>query len=384
MIVVIADDLTGAAELGGIGLRYGLRTKITTDLDVLPDAELLVIALDTRSKPQQEAEKDIEKISRKLLALQPKFIFKKIDSVLRGHVLPEIKVQMQLLGKRRALIVSANPALDRTIVDGTYLFKNKPIHESSFAHDPEFPIASSLVTDILRTKDEVVHVLKSSEVLPAEGFIVGEVQTGADLASWAKHLTAETMAVGAAGFFEAILLERNYTPAAHEKSASTLQQPFLFVCGTTFQKSRDAIKREKEKGGPVSYMPGNIIEEDHPSGELLNNWTKEITSLIRQYNAAIVAIDPQSAQNASAYELRERIAVAVANVLQHTTVHELFMEGGSTAAAILRRSGISLFQPVEQLAPGVIRMQAGVKQALFFTLKPGSYDWPANIPIFHS
>jgi uncharacterized protein YgbK (DUF1537 family) len=131
-------------------------------------------------------------------------------------------------------------------------------------------------------------------------------------------------------------------------------------------------------------MPNNIIAESNPSEELLNNWAQEITSLIRQHNTAIVAIDPQSAENASAYELRERVAVAVAKVLQHTSVHELFIEGGSTAAAILRKSGITRFQPVEQLAPGVIRMQADAKQALFFTVKPGSYDWPENIPIFHS
>ena len=41
MIIVIADDFTGAAELAGIGLRYGLRVKILTDLDQLVNAELV-------------------------------------------------------------------------------------------------------------------------------------------------------------------------------------------------------------------------------------------------------------------------------------------------------------------------------------------------------
>ncbi len=384
MIVVIADDLTGAAELGGIGLRYGIQVKITTDLDALTEAELLIVAMDTRSKSQQEAEQDIENVCRQLIAMKPRFIFKKIDSILRGHILPEIKVQMKLLGKQRTLIVSANPALGRTIVDGRYMFHNQPIHQSSFAHDPEFPIASSIITDMLRTKNEVVHVLKSDEALPEEGFIVGEVQTGSDLSSWAKRLTANTLAAGAAGFFEAILQELNYTPIATVKRTKSFKQPFLFVCGTTFQKSRDAIKKEKEKGGPVTYMPTNIIKESNPSKEQYNKWTNEIISLIRLHKTAIVAIDSQSAEEASALALREHIANVVADVLQRTDVHELFLEGGSTAAAILRRSGISNFQPAEQLAPGVIRMQANSNQTLFFTLKPGSYDWPACIPIFHS
>ena len=44
MIVVIADDLTGAAELGGLALRYGLATEITTTVNATSTAELLIIA----------------------------------------------------------------------------------------------------------------------------------------------------------------------------------------------------------------------------------------------------------------------------------------------------------------------------------------------------
>src|SRR5687768_6586086 len=110
MFIVIADDLTGAAELGGIGLRYNLKTAITTNLDNLQEpglsTDLLVIDLDTRSKSQQEAEEIIEKLCNQLSSLQPVFIFKKIDSVLRGHVVPEVKAQMKFLGHPRALIVS--------------------------------------------------------------------------------------------------------------------------------------------------------------------------------------------------------------------------------------------------------------------------------------
>ena len=43
MIVVIADDLTGAAELGGLGLRHGLTVEIVTDTDQYSQKDLLVI-----------------------------------------------------------------------------------------------------------------------------------------------------------------------------------------------------------------------------------------------------------------------------------------------------------------------------------------------------
>ena len=50
MLAVIADDLTGAAEIGGIGLSYGLKVEISSKVNPSTEADLLVIATDTRSK----------------------------------------------------------------------------------------------------------------------------------------------------------------------------------------------------------------------------------------------------------------------------------------------------------------------------------------------
>ncbi|MDB5190444.1 MAG: four-carbon acid sugar kinase family protein, partial [Segetibacter sp.] len=114
MIAVIADDLTGAAELGGIGLKYGLKAEIATEVDVNTKAELLIISANTRSIKEDDAVGKIKQITTDLLALHPKFIYKKIDSVLRGHVVAELKAQMEVMQAHRALIVPANPSLNRT------------------------------------------------------------------------------------------------------------------------------------------------------------------------------------------------------------------------------------------------------------------------------
>lgn len=383
MIAIIADDLTGAAELGGIGLRYHFNVEFNTEVNMQSRADLLVIDMDSRSQSQQLAEKAVEKVCSKLDVLKPRFVYKKIDSVLRGHVLKEISVQMKMSGKRRALIVPANPELNRTIVNGTYYFKGLPVHLSSFARDPEFPVTSSLIADMLRAGIEEVHVLKHYEPMPQTGFIIGEVQTKSDLEAWAKRLDDDTLAAGGSGFFEAILNKFCYPTISQSAPKPQLQQPTLYVCGTTFQKTRDRIKREKEKGGPVSYLPADLLKENQPTGQALQRWTREIRSLLLNHQQAIVAIDPETAAGVSALDLREYMATAVAQVLKQTQVGELLLEGGSTAAAVLRKAGITKFVPVQQLAPGVIRMSTkDTQNQLFLTLKPGSYDWPANILVF--
>ena len=57
MIGVIADDLTGAAELGAVGWRLGLRAEILTNNHLDTTADLACMDTDSRSCTQDEAAK---------------------------------------------------------------------------------------------------------------------------------------------------------------------------------------------------------------------------------------------------------------------------------------------------------------------------------------
>jgi uncharacterized protein YgbK (DUF1537 family) len=74
--------------------------------------------------------------------------------------------------------------------------------------------------------------------------------------------------------------------------------------------------------------------------------------------------------------LTEEMAEAVYQVFSKCVLRELFIEGGATAYAIIRRLGFSRFFPTEELAPGVIRMRVDGTDDLHITIKPGSYEWP--------
>ena len=80
MIAVIADDFTGAAEIGGIGLRHGLDVVIETEPIQNGNTDLLVIATDNRSLPKDEAALKIEYITAELMKLKPDIIYKKIEA----------------------------------------------------------------------------------------------------------------------------------------------------------------------------------------------------------------------------------------------------------------------------------------------------------------
>ena len=55
MIAVIADDFTGAAELAGICLRYGLAVELCVAEVQYNNADVLIISTDSRSLGKEAA-----------------------------------------------------------------------------------------------------------------------------------------------------------------------------------------------------------------------------------------------------------------------------------------------------------------------------------------
>src|SRR6478672_4682359 len=110
MIVVAADDLTGAAELAGIGLRYNLKGELFMSSLETGDnsASFFIVCTDTRSMNNENAKAATASIATQIASIGPDFFYKKIDSVFRGHVLDELQVEMKLLNLKKALILGAN------------------------------------------------------------------------------------------------------------------------------------------------------------------------------------------------------------------------------------------------------------------------------------
>ena len=65
-IAVIADDLTGAAEIGGVAVRYGLAAEVQTAWTAASEIGVIVIDADTRSLPPQEAAQNAGKLAEQI------------------------------------------------------------------------------------------------------------------------------------------------------------------------------------------------------------------------------------------------------------------------------------------------------------------------------
>lgn len=377
MIAVIADDLTGAAELGGIGLTKGLKVEISFAVNPDCQADLLVVATDTRSGSESKAVAEISEITRQVANLKPEIIFKKTDSVLRGHVVSELEAQLSVLNLDSALLVPANPQLGRTIEYGTYFIHDVPIAQTSFAHDPEFPAKYSDILSLLGSVKGNVQVEKYNNTALKKGITVAEVKEIADLEYWTRYHTDKVLLAGGSGFFKA-LLDKIIPVVAFKPRDLPLSKTMLYVCGSAHQYSVNLLKSVAATGEAVSYMPQALCDAPDNTA-LLTNWRDEILNLIAERQKAVIAIEPGSGSTLSASELRNVVARLVKQVFDKQPVSELLIEGGSTASAVFRALHIETLYPVNEYATGVIRSQVNGFDKLYVTLKPGSYAWPSHI-----
>lgn len=374
MIAVIADDFTGAAELAGIGLRYGLSVKLYTGGIIEGNADLVVVSADSRSMRKEDALAVMEKTLQSLLQLQPVLIYKKVDSVLRGHVLEELELQMRVLQLNCALLLPANPSLGRTIRAGKYYVQDVPVHETGFASDPEFAIHSSLVKEMIHAgKRRDVQVCSCLDPLPVAGILIGEAASQEDMVEWALRADSFVTLAGAGDFFEAIV--QKIVARKPRTTTADFLSPHLYISGTTFASGTAQLSRLAGAGAPMHYLDDELI-----SAQRCDAWLQQVLISLRQKQQAIIALEPGRVfpGNISALHLRTSMAHAVKTLLGHAAVPEIFIEGGSTAAAILASLGITAFIPVHEITRGVIRMRAADRQ-LFITVKPGSYALPNEI-----
>src|SRR6185369_4965941 len=123
MIGVIADDLTGAAELGAVGWRHGLNAEVIVSGEISESVDVVCVDTDSRSCRPEEAGRRAAMAAAKLRQAGARWIYKKVDSVLRGQVTAEVEAIMKELGVNRALLAPANPSLGRVIQEGRYFVR---------------------------------------------------------------------------------------------------------------------------------------------------------------------------------------------------------------------------------------------------------------------
>ena len=383
MIVVLADDVTGAAEIGGMGLRHGYEPEILTAPDLPWRAEFTVFDTDSRSCSQSEAQARVAQAAEALRHRPPRWVYKKVDSVLRGQVLAELEVMMQSLNMKRVLLVPANPSLGRLIRGGRYFIHGQPVNETDFRTDPHHPVRSSFVLDMLGPGGATpVCVRRPGDTIPQTGVIVGEVGSTEDLHWWAQWLDEKTLPAGGAEFFGCLLglRARGRSAPVPRRSRTRNRGAQLFVCGSTAAAAAEFLKNARRMGWPVVPMPAAQATAKGQTKAGRKAWVEKIGAAFERSERVVAAIElPLVTDPLVAVRLSQALVEAAVEVVAQRKPNGVYVEGGATAAFFIRRMGWQRLPVVEELAQGVVTMAMRGSTPLRFTIKPGSYSWPESI-----
>lgn len=385
MIGVVADDLTGAAELAGVGHRYGLTAEVIVGGKCKGNAELVCVDTDSRSCKPDEAARRAAQAARNLRKAGACWVYKKIDSVLRGNVLAEVNAVQQALKLPSTLLLPANPQFGRVIRDGRYFVKGKPINETDFARDPEHPRLSSNVLEMLgATAKRPVTIRHPGSALSTSGIVLGEVSSSADVHEWASRHTFESLPAGGVEFFEALL--RKVESANHRRPVR--QQPGvtagasngreLFVCGSTSDYTDEFVRNARNNRTPVFSIIQLGATDFSYSKKSADTLIEQALVQLKGQPRVVLAIGrPLLERPNVARQLTKYLVKMAIEVIARGRPRHVYAEGGATAAELARRLEWKRMRVINEFAPGVITLRSSGREFPTLTIKPGSYPgWP--------
>ncbi len=365
--VVIADDITGAAEIAGVALRHGVSAVLTTNIaEPIPETDVFIIATDTRSGNEDNARNVVEQISKNLKDVDCQ-IFKKTDSVLRGHIIAELQTIVNIKGFDCALLLPQNPSKGRVIIEGKYLINNVPLDKTDFRNDPEFPSFTSCVEELLKGK--AVNICVNDRLKNDKSIQIADASNAEELKTQLNK--AENMNVllaGGADLFDA-LLQKKY-PNSRQVAGCRLPNPqhSIIVCGSTQSKSIANEKYIQSIGAQESIMPMDVFK-----GGSAESWINEMSETYKKARSVIVTVgEKENGGSECAVRLRTLMAEAAFRLVAIQQPDLLIIEGGATAFAILSHLNWNCYKLKNEYASGIVSMTYGNTEII---LKPGSYPW---------
>lgn len=394
-VCVVADDLTGAAEICALGVSLGFEARIRLwqeneqSWDMRGNTPmLLAIDTDSRSISAAEAASRVVKTTDMIAQIAPSFVYKKVDSILRGNVVHEILAMLHVLRREKCILVPCNPTLGRTIRNGMYFIGDKPIDQTQFKDDPTWPRTSPFVIHLLG-RHASIATAGPTDVLPPVQIVVGEVSTYADVMQWAARVTDDCLPAGGSDFFRACM-ESTLQITAHRSdplpSSVMLRPPptisqtrDLFLCGSATETTRIFVERVRESGLPVITLPEKASSLELTASEI-DELSVNLAQAMMKSNRVVLAVGlPRVWDPRHALKLVEWLVKTASKAIAYVQPHRIFAEGGATAVAFAREMNWNELHVLGELTRGVAVTQPIASYAPEFIIKPGSYPWPPSV-----
>ncbi len=336
-LVIVADDLTGAADAAAPFASRGAEVSIALRWPPADGVEVLVLVSDSRWRAPEAAAARVADLVTAGRSWGARRLFVKVDSTLRGNVLPEVAAALAAWGEATTVATPAFPAQGRTVRGGV-------LHVHGVAQPAGLATRFPAGVQVRDAEDEPALLVLARQVL-SDGAV----------------------AVGSAGLARALaeVLEPVF-PARRRPSGSGTG--VLVVVGTTHPSSRAQSAVLLEAGASCLVVrPEASTVLEHLVGELTGG------------GRVLVTTDPEDVEGDSsrAQAMAAELARVVRTLLLAAPGCALVVTGGSTALAVAEALGARSLRLLDEVAPGVALGELLVDERTVPTItKSGGFGQP--------
>jgi len=368
---VIADDITGAMDTG-VGLaQAGLAATITFSSSTNPGSDSVVATTDSRAESPSEAYKRVKAVGERF---QDYYIYKKIDSTLRGNIAAELQALLDVTRAPRAIVCPAFPSIKRTVVNGELLVDGVPVHLTGFSHDPVSPVTKSSVADLLRSGSGIAaEILGLADVERGPEHLVQRIRECTSRAvvidaTEDEHLRciADALALsrerwlpcGSGGLGAQLPLAFGFSP--HERELPpTPRGRTLIAVGSRNEVSIRQVRRLIDRLHPplVKVEPREFRTRSGREPRI-NQVAREIQNVLLDSEVVVLSSSLSGYMPQYRHLMARILGDIVTRALSLCDITGLFLCGGDVARAVCGDQGIQALRILGTLQPGVIAGEA--------------------------
>jgi uncharacterized protein YgbK (DUF1537 family) len=386
--LILADDLSGAADAGVPFARRGLVTEVRWHAAPAPMTDADVVAFDTDSRrldAATAAARQREAVGR--LSMPGATLYKKIDSTLRGQPAAEIAAIREALGDgcHRLIFAPANPSMNRSTRGGRVFVRERPLEQTeTWRREHTYADADlaamlagaglaavKLPLDVVRSPSRLGQALDSGAHPPAAW--ICDAETDADLQNIARAglVHAGTLFAGTAGLAQALATQigaRRFAPL----DLRPLKAGALIVVGSLSSISRAAAGELAQlRDVRTHHVPSALLRAADRAGELAQLGAS-IARALAGGEDVLVQITPEPRPDLAAGPALVRALAAGLAAASHVA-GGLIATGGETASALLDGWYFHAIRLIDEVAPGITLGVALGERHLPLLTKPGGF-----------
>jgi uncharacterized protein YgbK (DUF1537 family) len=393
-ILIIADDLTGANDTGVQYKKNGFSTVVKVlsnsgdEESYFDKYDVIAINADTRALSSQEAYKEAYRLTKKLENMNIDYIYKKVDSLMRGNPAPELEAVMDAVGSHIAIVAPSFPDNKRIIQNGILsLSENNQVDVTRIFNEETQRKAFNIKLQDVRAGAPCLRtVIEEKQTEGYEIFVI-DALTDDDLLAIrdvSEQLKGKKVLCGSAGFAKQLSSKETSPSKTILKKEDKIT---MIVVGSRSKETAEQVKKVASLyDAPIVLVDADEIR-DGDYRKAVNESEKNvmgtiergkklvivaITSLFEEFS---VSLRNTEDENIKSLRIAKCLGMIVKDIYEKVNLCNVVSTGGDTSLQICNALETAHIELEDEITAGIPigKIVGGIADQMTIITKSGGF-----------